>query len=410
MGRVVTVDPDSAEEAALRAEIAAWMAEHAAPYGLAERHDRMHDDGDYAGRARVWQRTLAEGGWGAVQWPVEFGGRGFTPNQARIFREEQARYALPIGMSMVALTMVGPTLMVHGTPEQQQRFLTPIRTGGHLWCQLFSEPDAGSDLASLRTRAVRDGEEWVVDGQKVWTSGAATADWGILIARTEPGSKQHQGITYFLVDMRSPGIEVRPIVQINRARHFNEVLLDGVRLPADAVVGDVGEGWKVARTTLGSERAAIGSMDLGGRVRSVIAAARRRGPVPDELRGDLVDAYVRAEVLRLTSERVLAAVRTGGSPGPEASVLKLGLSRVVTRLGDLAMRAGGADNLLEGEGPDGYGELQDLFLSQWSQKIGGGTEQIQGNLISERVLGLPRDPRPPRPPPAPAGAARRGPP
>jgi len=389
----VTVDPDSPEEAALRAEIAAWMAEHAAPYGLAERHDRMHDDGDFAGRARAWQRTLDEGGWGAVQWPVEFGGRGFTPNQARIFREEQARYALPVGMSMVALTMVGPTLMAHGTPEQQQRFLPKIRSGEHLWCQLFSEPDAGSDLSSLRTRAERDGDEWVVHGQKVWTSGAATADWGILLARTEPGSARHEGITYFVLDMRSPGIEVRPIVQINRARHFNEVLLDGVRLPASAVVGEVGEGWKVARTTLGSERAAIGSMDLGGRVRTVIAAARRNGTDSAALRADLADAWIRSEVLRLTSERVLAAVRSGGSPGPEGSVLKLGLSQVVGRLGDLAMRAGGGEVLLEGEGPDGYGELQDLFLSQWSQKIGGGTEQMQRNMISERVLGLPRDPR-----------------
>jgi alkylation response protein AidB-like acyl-CoA dehydrogenase len=386
----MTVDPDSAEEAALRAEIAAWMAEHAGPYGLAERHDRMHDDGDFAGRARIWQRTLDEGGWGAVQWPVEFGGRGFSPNQARIFREEQARYALPIGMSMVALTMVGPTLMVHGTTEQQA-MLAKIRSGEHLWCQLFSEPDAGSDLASLRTRAVLDGDEWVVTGQKVWNSGAATADWGILIARTDPTTRAHQGITYFLVDMRSPGIEVRPIVQINRARHFNEVLLDGVRIPAANVVGEVGEGWKVTRTTLGSERAAIGSMDLKPRLNAVIAAAQRNGTMDDALRLDLVDAWVRAEALRLTSERVMAAVRSGGAPGPEGSVLKLGLSLFVGRLGDLAMRAGGAEVLLEGEGPDGYGELQDLFLSQWSQKIGGGTEQMSRNMISERVLGLPRD-------------------
>ena len=386
----MTVDPDSAEEAALRAEIAAWMAEHAGPYGLAERHDRMHDDGDFAGRARVWQRTLDEGGWGAVQWPVEFGGRGFSPNQARIFREEQARYALPIGMSMVALTMVGPTLMVHGTPEQQA-MLAKIKSGEHLWCQLFSEPDAGSDLASLRTKAVLDGDEWVVTGQKVWNSGAATADWGILIARTDPSTRAHQGITYFLVDMTSPGIEVRPIVQINRARHFNEVLLDGVRIPAANVVGEVGEGWKVTRTTLGSERAAIGSMDLKPRLNAVIAAAKRNGTLDDALRLDLVDAWVRAEAIRLTSERVMAAVRSGGAPGPEGSVLKLGLSLFVGRLGDLAMRAGGAEVLLEGEGPDGYGELQDLFLSQWSQKIGGGTEQMSRNMISERVLGLPRD-------------------
>ena len=391
---------DTPDEAALRAEVAAWMAEHAEPYGLSSRHDAMHDHAAFATAARAWQRTLDEGGWGAPSWPTAFGGRGFGPNQVRIFREEQSRYALPIGMSMVAISMVGPTLMAHGTDAQRDKFLDAMRRGEHLWCQLFSEPDAGSDLASLRTRAVQDGEQWVVSGQKVWTSGAATADWGILLARTDPASKRHEGITYFLVDMRSTGIDVRPIVQINRGRHFNEVHLDEVRLPADAVVGEIGEGWKVARTTLGAERAAIGSMDLDKRVAAVIAGARRHhGTLGPVLRHQLTDAWIRATVLRLTSERVLAAVRGGGAPGPEASVLKLGLSRFVGRLGSLAMSAGGADAMLEGDAPAraggdvGYGELQDLFLSQWSSRIGGGTEQIQGNLIAERALGLPRDVR-----------------
>lgn len=368
------------------------MAVHAAPYGPAERHDRMHDDADFAAASRRWQATLDSGGWGAVQWPLEFGGKGFTPNQARIFREEQARYALPIGMSMVALTMVGPTLMAHGTPEQQERFLGPIRSGEHLWCQLFSEPDAGSDLASLRTRAVQDGDGWVVDGAKVWTSGAATADWGILLARTDPTSSRHDGITFFLLDMAAPGIEVRPIVQSNRAKHFNEVRLDSVRIPAGSVVGEVGEGWKVARTTLGSERAAIATMDLEPRVRTVIDAARRTGRLAADpvLRAELVRLWIDATALRLTSERVLSAMRAGGMPGPEASVLKLALSTMLGRLGDVAMRAD-PQTLLDGTGPDGYGELQDLFLSQWASKIGGGTEQMQRNMISERVLGLPRD-------------------
>ncbi len=388
-------EEDSESEAALRAEIAAFMAEHAAPYGPAERHDRMHDEADFAGRARAWQATLDAAGWGAPTWPTEFGGRALSPNENRIFREEQARYALPVGMSMVALTMVGPTLMAHGTAEQKERFLGPIRSGQHLWCQLFSEPDAGSDLASLRTRATRDGDEWVVEGQKVWTSGAKTADWGILLARTDATAKRHDGITYFVVDMRSPGIDVRPLVQINRAAHFNEVHLDAVRLPADAVVGEVGEGWKVARTTLGAERGAIASMDLTPRVKAVINAARRSGRLDADpvLRMDLVDAWVRATVVRLTSERVLSAVRAGGAPGPEASTLKLGLSTFLGRLGDLAMRADPMA-LLEGSGPDGYGELQDMFLSQWASKIGGGTEQMQRNMIAERALGLPRDIRP----------------
>jgi alkylation response protein AidB-like acyl-CoA dehydrogenase len=230
----VSADEDTPAEAALRAEVRAWMEVHAAPYGPARRHMRMVDTPEFADRARAWQRTLADGGWSVPTWPAELGGRGLSSNEARIVREEETRYAVPTGMFHVAALMVGPTLMACGTPEQQRRFLPAIRQGDHLWCQLFSEPDAGSDLASLRTRAIRDGDEWVVTGQKVWTSGGATADWGILLARTDPESKRHQGITYFLCDMRSPGVEVRPLVQINRAAHFNEVHLDDVRSPPTA--------------------------------------------------------------------------------------------------------------------------------------------------------------------------------
>jgi alkylation response protein AidB-like acyl-CoA dehydrogenase len=296
--------------------------------------------------------------------------------------------------------MVGPTLMACGTPEQQRRFLPAIRQGEHLWCQLFSEPDAGSDLASLRTRAVRDGDGWIVTGQKVWTSGAATADWAILLARTDSGSARHQGITYFLCDMRSRGVEVRPIVQINRAADFNEVHLDEVRIPADCVVGEVGEGWSVARVTLGAERAMIGSMNVGDHVAALVDAARASGRSDDPtLRQDLADVYIRGTVLRYLGDRVLTAVRTGGPVGPEASTIKLGLSGFMGRLGDVATRVLDADGLLEGGAPGAtgdatYGRLQDMFLGQWSSRIGGGTEQIQRNLIGERALGLPRDPRP----------------
>ena len=270
-------DDDTRAEAALRAEVRAFMEEHATPYGPSTRHLKLDDTRAFADRARAWQRTLAGGGWSVPTWPAELGGRGLSSNEARIVREEETRFAVPAGLFQVASLMVGPTLMACGTPEQQRRFLPAIRQGDHLWCQLFSEPDAGSDLASLRTKAVRDGDEWVVTGQKVWTSGAATADWAILLARTDPGSRRHQGITYFLCDMRSPGVEVRPLVQINRAAHFNEVHLDEVRIPEDCVVGEVGEGWSVARVTLGAERAMIGSMNVGDHVAALIDAARGRG-------------------------------------------------------------------------------------------------------------------------------------
>jgi alkylation response protein AidB-like acyl-CoA dehydrogenase len=391
---------DTPAEAALRAEVRAWMAVHAAPYGPADRRIRLVDTPDHAAAARAWQRTLDGGRWAVPTWPEALGGRGLPSALARIVSEEERRWAVPTGNFQVATLMVGPTLMAHGTDEQQDRFLPAIRRGDHIWCQLFSEPDAGSDLASLRTRAVPDGDGWVVTGQKVWTSGARGADWGILLARTEPGSSRHRGITYFLCDMTLPGVEVRPLVQINRAAHFNEVHLDEVRIPAGCVVGEVGDGWTVARTTLGAERMMIGGMDVTGHVAELIAAARRSGRADDPaLRQDLADIHIRGTVLRYLGDRVMAAVRRGVPVGPEASTVKLGLSTFMGRLGQTAMRVLDGDGLLEGGDPtasghDSYGRLQDMFLGQWSSRIGGGTEQIQRNLIGERALGLPRDPQP----------------
>ncbi len=391
---------DTPAEAALRAEIRAWMAVHAAPYGPADRRIRLVDTPEHAAAARAWQRTLDGGRWSVPTWPESLGGRGLPSALARIVSEEERRWAVPAGNFQVATLMVGPTLVAHGTDEQQDRFLPAIRRGDHIWCQLFSEPDAGSDLASLRTRAVPDGDGWVVTGQKVWTSGARGADWGILLARTEPGSSRHRGITYFLCDMTLPGVEVRPLVQINRAAHFNEVHLDEVRIPDGCVVGEVGDGWTVARTTLGAERMMIGGMDVAGHVAELIAAARRSGRADDPaLRQDLADIHIRGTVLRYLGDRVMAAVRRGVPVGPEASTVKLGLSTFMGRLGQTAMRVLDGDGLLEGGDPtasghDSYGRLQDMFLGQWSSRIGGGTEQIQRNLIGERALGLPRDPQP----------------
>ena len=394
---------DSATEAALRAEVRAWMEEHAARYGPVKRAPRMADNAEEVAASRAWLAELDDGGWAVPHWPVAFGGRGFGSNELRIVKEEESRYATPDNLWSVGVQMVAPTLMAHATPEQHAQFLDPMRRGEHIWCQLFSEPDAGSDLASLRTRAEPDGDGgWVVTGQKVWNSGAHYSDWGILLARTERGSQRHRGITYFVVDMKSPGIDVRPLVQINRAAHFNETHLDGVRLPAGSVIGEVGEGWTVARTTLGSERAMIGSMNAVDRVNTLIERARKSGRTDDPvLRDELARSWILASVLGYTSSRVLEAVRRGGQVGPEASVLKLSVSTLLARLGDVAMSVLGPEGLLEGlDAVDerGYGPLQDMFLSQWASRIGGGTEQIQRNLIAERALGLPRDPKPQAPP------------
>jgi alkylation response protein AidB-like acyl-CoA dehydrogenase len=385
---------DTPVEAALRGEIRVWMDEHAGRFGRATGPRRVLDTPEFVAASRAWQHELAGGRWGAVTWPEAFGGRGYGPNDARIFREEEQRYAVQTGVQHTSVAMVGPTIIAHGTTDQQQRFLAPILRGETLYCQLFSEPDAGSDLASLRTRADRDGDEWVISGQKVWTSGAHLADRAILLARTGDGSTSHDGITYFLLDMHQPGIDVRPIVQINGARHFNEVYLDEVRVADADRLGPVGEGWKVARTTLGAERAMIGSIRVDDRVDRLIEAARAsRSNLDPLLRQELVDAWIRASILSFTSDRVLGALRTGGSIGPEASILKLSLSTLFGRLGDLAVRVLGTEGLLAGGvGQEPYGELQNSFLSQWSVRIGGGTEQIQRNLIGERVLGLPREP------------------
>jgi alkylation response protein AidB-like acyl-CoA dehydrogenase len=351
-------------------------------------------DAEHLRRGKAWQRTLFDGGWAGIAWPKEYGGLGGTPAEARVFAQEQARFDVDVGVFAVGIGMVGPTLIAHGTEEQKQRYLPALLRGDEVWCQLFSEPGAGSDLAGLRTRAVRDGDEWVVDGQKVWSSGAHHSELGILLARTEPDAPKHQGITYFVLDMGSPGIEVRPLRQINGVAHFNEVFLTDVRVPHANVVGEVNGGWAVAQTTLGAERALIGG---GGAVgfRDLARLARDQDRTGDPvLRQRLADAYIRFEILKFLGRRAQAAQRDGRSAGAEASVLKLAMSRHVALNGDLALALEGAPAmLLHRDAPYG-GFWQQNFLNQWGVRIGGGTEQVQRNVIGERVLGLPPEPRP----------------
>jgi alkylation response protein AidB-like acyl-CoA dehydrogenase len=289
--------------------------------------------------------------------------------------------------------MVVPTLIEHGTEQQKKQHVDAILRGDELWCQLYSEPGAGSDLASLGTRAVLDGDEYVVTGQKVWNSFAQFADYGILLARTDPDAPKHRGITYFIVDMKTPGIDVRPLVQITGVAHFNEVFLTDVRIPAENVLGDVNDGWRVAQTTLGSERASIGGAPRGRQVADIIALAQRMGVSNDPVvRQRLAAMVVRAGVITYLGFRLRTAMSKGQMPGPEASVLKLGYSQHLAETGDLVMSLLGPSATLWGDdAPDGS-RWQDQFLSQWASRIGGGTDQIQRNVIGERALGLPRDP------------------
>jgi alkylation response protein AidB-like acyl-CoA dehydrogenase len=284
--------------------------------------------------------------------------------------------------------------MAHATPEQQARYLGPMLRGDELWCQLFSEPEAGSDLASLKTRAVLDGDEFVVDGQKVWTSYAHAAEWGILIARTDQDAERHAGITFFAVDMRSPGIDVRPLRQMNGEAHFNEVFLTGVRVPAANVIGEVGGGWKVAVTTLSNERVAIAGGSGMSDPERLRLLARSLGVTDDPLfRQRFAAAWSRNEIIRYLRLRTRTAMSQGRRPGPEASIMKMAYSRYVKGLGAL---------MLDVQGP--YGQLaypdalegaifQQKFINAVQASIGGGTDEIQRNIVGERVLGLPREPK-----------------
>jgi alkylation response protein AidB-like acyl-CoA dehydrogenase len=379
---------DTDQERAYRAEARAWLEANARPIEPGASRRAMELSEEHIEGAKQWQRTLADGGWAGITWPVEHGGRGEGATQQAIFDQEQAEFDVHHGPLMVGLSMVGPTLIAHGTPEQQRRFLGPMLRGEEVWCQLFSEPEAGSDLASLRTVAVRDGDDFVVDGQKVWTSGAQFSDWGILLARTDPDAPKHRGISYLLVDMRSPGIEVRPLRQITGIAHFNEVFLTGVRVPVANLVGELHGGWGVTRTTLGSERSAIGGGRTGASWEDLVELARANGRSADPVvRQRLARAYTTNQVLRYLGLRAETAQRLGQVPAAEGSVMKLIVSRQAADNGDLLCELAGPAGALESE-------RAASFLNQWSVRIGGGTDQIQRNVLGERVLGLPRDPRP----------------
>ena len=387
---------DTAEEAAFRAEARHWLSANAtlrhegasARTGLPtdEASQRRHVDS-----CRRWQRTLSEGGWAGITWPKSFGGRGGSPVEQMIFAQEEAHFEVSTGALTVGLAMVGPTLMAWGTPAQQDDHLARMLRGDALWCQLFSEPGAGSDLPSLITRAERDGDEYVVNGQKVWTSFAQFADWGILLART--GGSGREGISYFLVDMATPGIDVRPLRQATGVAHFNEVFLSDVRVPAAHMVGAQAEGWKVARTTLASERMSIGSA-RGTTFDDVRSLVRGLGRDLDALeRQRVAQAFISFELLRYLGLRVQTSLSQGRTPGAEGSILKLAISQQGALLGDLGMALLGPAGVASDGATADAGFWREKFVGQWSSRIGGGTDQMQRNQVGERVLGLPREPK-----------------
>lgn len=386
---------DNPEEAAFRAEAGAWLAAHARPLTadttppVALTEAFSEEEQRHVRESKAWQATLYDGGWAGITWPKEYGGRGGTPIQSVIFAQEQAKFDVPGSIFAQGIGMAGPALMAHGSDEQKDRFLAPMLRGDDVWCQLFSEPGSGSDLASLSTRAEPDGDSWTVNGQKVWTSSAHFSDWGILLARTGEQSDRHRAITYFLVDMRSPGIEVRPLRQMTGSSHFCEVFFSDVSVPDANRVGPVHGGWSVAMTTLTSERTLISSIG-GERFTRLLDLARRTGGHRDaRLRQDLVRCYIGFELVKYLGWRQITALSRGRPSGPESSVAKLALSQLLGTSGDLIMALQGAGGMVYGDDlHDRY--LTSQFLGQWSSRFGGGTEQIQRNIIGERLLGLPR--------------------
>jgi alkylation response protein AidB-like acyl-CoA dehydrogenase len=369
-------------EIAFRDELRAWFAANdpgAEPDG--------DEDVRYAWR-RDFQRRLADGGWAAVHWPREYGGRGASLTESAIFFEELGRSGAPLPANVLGLLLAGPTIMTWGTAEQKDRYLSPILTADEIWCQGFSEPDAGSDLASLKTRAVRDGEDWLVTGQKVWTSSAQYSKWCMLVARTDSDAPKHKGLTYFLMDMEQPGVQVRPLRQITGEPEFNELFLDSARIPHENILGGEGNGWKVALTTLMNERAGLGFF-LQVRLRQlldrVIAEAGRAGLLEDPVVADrLGELHLRTEIVRLTAYRGLTAIEKYGQPGPEGSLTKWMWSDTNQRLTQLAVDLLGP-RALRAEDPWAY-EL----LRARGNSIEGGTTEVLKNIVAERVLGLPK--------------------
>ena len=390
---------DTPEEAAFRAEARAWLDAHAIPKG---HHDDFslglwtgaYDEPTYIERCQRWQRALFDGGWAGITWPKEYGGRGGKSIEQVIFNQEQAQFGVSSGAFMISIGMAGPTILAHGSDEQKDRFLPPMLRGDEMWCQLFSEPGAGSDLAALSTRAERDGDEWVVTGQKVWTSSPDRARWGMLLARTDGGVPKHRGISYFLLDMTTPGIDVRPLRQMTGESHFSEVFLDGVRIPAGNLLGGEGEGWRVTQTTLNSERSSIAG-GMGATPAALITFARRfDGATADPLvRQRLADTHIRFELLRFLRYRSQTALSQGRRPGGEASVMKLAFARYMKALTEAAVDTQGAYGLLGGGDVADDGMWLRRFLHSPSLRIAGGSDQVQANIMGERVLGLPPEPR-----------------
>jgi alkylation response protein AidB-like acyl-CoA dehydrogenase len=394
---------DTPEEAAFRAEASAWLEANASLRGpddtptdvLSERTTP-----EALAASKAWQKKKADAGWACISWPKEYGGREATAIQSVIWGQEESKYNTPSNIFAIGTGMCGPTILAHGNDDQKQKWIPKLLSGEEVWCQLFSEPSAGSDLAGLRTTAVKDGNDWVVNGQKIWTTGAQFCDWGILVVRTDPNAKKHAGLSYFIVDMHSPGIEIRPITQINAGQGFNEVFFNDVRIPDANRLSEVGNGWAVAITTLMNERASIGGGGTSGSLGDLIELAEEteingKPAIEDSaVRERLADFYVRSRGVQYTGNRTLTALSRGTTPGPEASLGKLVGAVLAQDMAAFGIELAGISGMVaDHRHAVSDGTWHEMYLAIPGLRIAGGTDEVLRNIIAERVLGLPPETR-----------------
>ncbi len=393
---------DTPQEAAFRAEARAWIDANAPHELLADLENAGFGGLNLSGvdpmtAMKGWQKKKFDAGWACLHWPKDYGGRGATPIERVIWGQEEGAYGKLSGTFIIGHGMCGPTLMAWASEEQKRQYLPPMAAGEDIWCQLFSEPAGGSDLAGLRTRAVKDGDDWVINGQKIWTSGAQHSQYGILITRTDPTVPKHKGLTMFFLDMKSPGVEIRPIKQVNGQSGFNEVYFTDVRIPDAQRLGAVGQGWSVSLTTLMNERLSIGSGMPTGFEELFDFACRMdtgEGPAVDDkaVRSKLADWACRASGLKYTGMRAISALSRGETPGPENSIGKLVAGATMQDIATFALDLMGQYGAVsDPEMAAAQSRFQAMLLRSPATRVEGGTDEILRNIIAERVLGLPAD-------------------
>jgi len=390
---------DTPQEAEFRAKCRAWLEANAELKTKKTNSAKNMNVGNKSllEAAAEWQKKKYDAGWAMIHWPKEFGGIGATPIERIIWAQEESKFNVPKGVYEIGLGMAGPVMMEYATDEQKERYLPPMAEGKEIWCQLFSEPSAGSDVAGLRSKAVQDGENWIVNGQKVWTSGAHFSDFGILVVRHDAGLEKHKGLTFFFVDMKSPGIEVKPIKQLTGGSSFNEVYFNDVVIPDSQRLGEIGDGWKVAITTLMNERLAVGDAD-GVDANEAFELAKKHDKDGEQLidnnavRESIADWYCEASGLKNTKLRTMSALSRGDTPGPEASITKIVSANKLQAIGNFGMDSSDMSGMLMDEKSD-FIKFQMAWMGAAGLRIAGGTDEILKNIIAERVLGLPQEAR-----------------